>query len=272
MVPIRGADSDKRVPRAFAPPQEHLTRRRLCRGSWYNIPQLRYATLLGLISLTTTFLTSSMVRWRTIKIAVSWSVACLSLTGWAQDAAAPAPPQKFRQTAIIRFEGPITGMLEQYFYRKLDAAQQAGCDLVVVSIDSPGGELEASLNLAHRLRDTEWARTVAWIPRQALSGAAIAALGCDEIVMRPSAVIGDAGPIFLDEGFMFQHAPEKIRSDLARKIRDLASAGGRPAALAEAMVDDQLVVFRMRNKQTDEIAFMRKFGVRCTDVCQVRRA
>ncbi len=198
-----------------------------------------------------------MARWRTINLAVSWSVTVLSLATWAQDAAAPRPvPQRFRQAAIIRFEGPITGMLEQYFYRKLEAAQSAGCDLVIVSIDSPGGELEASLNVAHRLRDTQWARTVAWIPRQALSGAAIVALGCDEIIMRPAAVIGDAGPIFLDEGFMFQHAPEKIRSDLARKVRDLASAKGRPPALAEAMVDDQLVVFRMRNLQTDDIAFM----------------
>ncbi|NIP85863.1 MAG: peptidase, partial [Planctomycetales bacterium] len=185
-------------------------------------------------------------------------VTALALSGPLQTTADEPPPDppRYRQAAVIKFSGPVSSFSEHYFYRKLAQAQAAGADLVIVEIDSPGGALEASLNLARRLRDTRWARTVAYIPREALSGAAIMALGCDEIVMAPHAVLGDAGPIFLDEGFMFQHAPEKIRSDLARKVRDLAEAKGRPPALAEAMVDDQLIVYRVQDKQTGQIAFL----------------
>jgi membrane-bound serine protease (ClpP class) len=161
----------------------------------------------------------------------------------------------YKQAAIIRFEGAISPMTEQYLYRKLNQAQEAGADLVIVEIDSPGGELTASLNLAERLRDTRWAHTVAYVPRQALSGGAIMALGCDDIIMGNNAVLGDAGPIFLDEDFMFRHAPEKVRSDLARRVRDLAEAKGRAPALAEAMVDDGLVVYRVKDKKDGTIVY-----------------
>ena len=155
----------------------------------------------------------------------------------------------YRHPVLIHFNGPITSRLEHYIYRKLNRARALGADLIVMEIDSPGGELEASLRLANHFRDLEWAYTVAYVPQQALSGAAIAALGCDEIVLRPQAVMGDAGPIVMDYmEFGFRHAPEKIQTDLARRVRDLASAGNRPPALAEAMVDKDLIVYRVRHR------------------------
>jgi membrane-bound serine protease (ClpP class) len=121
------------------------------------------------------------------------------------------------------------------------------------------------LNIADRLRNLSWARTVAFVPREALSGAAIAALGCDEIIMSPEARLGDAGPIFQGEDALFRHAPEKIRSDLARRVRDLAEAKGRPPALAEAMVDMDLVVFHVRNTTTGDETFMSEQEIESSD-------
>jgi membrane-bound serine protease (ClpP class) len=166
------------------------------------------------------------------------------------------PDRRFTNGVLIRFAGPISPLLERSFFRKLNSAQRQEADLVIVEIDSPGGFLGASLNIADRLRKLDWAHTVAFIPREALSGAAIVALACDEIVMDPDARFGDAGPIFQGKDALFRHAPEKIRSDLARRVRDLATDGGRPPALAEAMVDMDLVVYRVRNKQTGEESFL----------------
>jgi membrane-bound serine protease (ClpP class) len=157
---------------------------------------------------------------------------------------------------IIRMEGPITSMLEQYLFRKLDEAKALGADLVIVEIDSPGGLLQESLGIADRLGSLPWAHTVAYVPREALSGAAIAALGAKEIVMGPHARLGDAGPIFQGEDFLFRHAPEKIRSDLALRMRNLAEANGRPPALAEAMVDMNLVVYHAKNKTTGQETYL----------------
>ena len=184
------------------------------------------------------------------------ALVAIGLIGFSERSAVSAEPPDCSRGVLIRLEGFIGPRLEQYLYRKLDVARKQGADLVVVEIDSPGGLVDSSLNIAARLRDVDFAHVVAYVPREALSGAAIAALGCDEIVMNPRAMLGDAGPIFVDENFMFQHAEEKFVSNLAEQVRNLARAKGRPPALAEAMVDRSVVVYRVEEKQTGEVTYM----------------
>ncbi|MDA1049572.1 MAG: peptidase [Planctomycetota bacterium] len=173
--------------------------------------------------------------------------------------------RRFRKAVLIRFEGEITPLLEQFIYRKLDVAKDQGADLLIIEIDSPGGYRVTSVNLAERFRDLEWAHTVAFVPRQAYSGAAIAALGCDEIVMAPDAHLGDVGLIIEGEGGLFRHAPEKERSVLALQIRELAEAKGRPPALVEAMVNMDLVVYQVRNKNTGVETFLSDHEIESSD-------
>ncbi len=184
-------------------------------------------------------------------------LAAALLAGPAVGAAPdPKQPQQFQRGALIRFEGMIDSRLEKYLERKLDVARKRKTDLVIIEIDSPGGEVDASLDIARMLRDLNWAHTVAYIPREALSGAAIVALGTDDIIIDSNAMMGDAGPIFMDENFLFRHAPEKFRSNLAANVRQLAQAGDRPPALAEAMVDMDLLVYRVKNRDTGKITYM----------------
>ena len=196
-------------------------------------------------------------RFRFLLFAV---VCCAALPCFAQAPLAPA-----RRAAVIEFQGPITSLSEQYLYRKLEQAEAEGADLVIVEIDSPGGEVEATMRIAARLRDLSFAETVAYIPREALSGAALLSLGADQIVIGQDAVFGDAGPIFMDEDFLFKHAPEKIRSDLARRVRDLAEKQGRSPALAEAMIDMDLVVFEVKNTETGETSYMSQAEIDASD-------
>lgn len=184
---------------------------------------------------------------------------------WVARAQEAPVARNYRKAVLIRFEGPITPLLEHFIYRKLDVAKEKGADLVIIEIDSPGGYVDSSLNLADRFLKLDWAHTVAYVPREALSGAAIAALGCDDIVMAPEAHLGDAGPIFQGEDALFRHAPEKIRSELALRVRDLAEATGRPPALAEAMVDMDLIVYRVRNKNSGVETFLSDHDIESSD-------
>lgn len=95
------------------------------------------------------------------------ALAAVLLQG--DEVAKPAP----RLAVVIPFSGVINPRLEQFFERKLNEAKDAGADVVVLEIDSPGGHLDASQRVAARLQHLGWARTVAYIPREALSGAAI---------------------------------------------------------------------------------------------------
>ncbi len=162
----------------------------------------------------------------------------------------------YQHGVLIRFQGEIVPGLQAYLYRKLDIAKEQGADLVIIEIDSPGGRLIESAEIAERLQKLEWAHTVAYIPREAISGAAIVALGCDEIDIDPQARIGDAGPIIMGEFGLFEHAPEKIVSYLTDLLRSLAQAKGRPTALAEAMADKNLKVYRARNTKTGQETYI----------------
>jgi membrane-bound serine protease (ClpP class) len=165
-------------------------------------------------------------------------------------------PAKYLRPVLIPFYDDINPLSEQSFYRKLAAAEEYRADLLIVEIDSPGGWVDCSLNLAERLRNIQWARTVAFIPREAISGGAVMALGCDDIVMAPLAVMGDAGEIFRDEKGAFRYVPEKARSYLASRLRVLAQAKGRSPALAEAMCDMDLDVYLVRHKEKGTESFL----------------
>ena len=196
------------------------------------------------------------------------SVFWLVLFGWllfdglafGQDEAAKAKDKADQKIVLIRFGSPdrpmeINPFSESFFDRNLEKAKELGADIVVLEIDSPGGYIESSLNIANALRDLKWAHTVAYVPREALSGAAIISIGADYILMHENAMIGDAGPIFQGRDFLFRHAPEKIRSDLVAKVRALCEDTGRPPAIAEAMVDMDLEVFKVTNADTGKVTY-----------------
>lgn len=171
------------------------------------------------------------------------------------------------QTAVVvGLNGPIDELASFSLRRRIELAKERNPDLLIVRIDSPGGLLLESEHLAVLLRDIDWARTVAFISNRALSGAAMTAMGCDDIVMTPHARLGDVGVMAFDpmaEAFRF--APQKLASDVVITMRSLAEAKGRPPALAEAMVDRNIEVFRVRNRDTGEEALMTEKDLAAAD-------
>lgn len=159
---------------------------------------------------------------------------------------------------LIRLEGVVDPFLHEFARREINRAVANGTDLIILEIESPGGYLQESLSLANLLADinSKKHRTIAWIPDHALSGAAIIALGCDEIIMAPDARIGDAGPIELREGREFHHAPEKILSDLRVSLKELAERKNRPGALAEAMADKDLAVYQAVHRESGRKTYL----------------
>ncbi len=163
------------------------------------------------------------------------------------------PPSR---AAIIRMDGQIDPRLDAFVARSIEKAQRQNVQVVVFEIDSPGGYVISSFDLAERFQQLAWAKAVAYVPREALSGASIAALGCPDIYVAANARFGNAGPIFADQDGAFRHVPEKIRSDLALRMRQLADFHQRPATLAEAFVDSDLKVFEVRHRESGAISYL----------------
>jgi membrane-bound serine protease (ClpP class) len=194
-----------------------------------------------------------------ISLAIRLSLLA-SLLGLARPSLAADPPPvavppaevTYTKPVRIKLEGMITILTQEYMKRQIERARERSADLVIIEIDSPGGDAQASIDIAEAIAEIKWARTVAYVQKQAISGGAFVALGCEEIVLLPTARIGDAGPIVMGEDSQFRHAPEKIVSFLAASVRTIAEHRQHPPAIAEAMVDKSLTVYHYRHIETGQ--------------------
>jgi len=168
---------------------------------------------------------------------------------------------------LIKVGGVIDLLQESFLIRQIDRAVADGAQAIVFEIDSPGGYLMASINLAQaitRLEDHK-IRTIAYVPREAISGAAIISLGCDEIYLHPEAKIGDAGPIEMRPGQPFERAPEKVLSPLRASLAELAEKKHRPVAICEAMADRSLKVYQVTHRDNGRVWYMSEAEVHASN-------
>ncbi len=160
-----------------------------------------------------------------------------------------------KKTFVIPMNGVIEPSMHGFLERRIAEARDAGAECIVLDIDSPGGRLDTTLEIVDLLRSTEDIETVAYVRRQAISGAAVVALACQRIEMHPEAQLGDVGIIVAAPFSPYQYVPEKERSPVVAAIRTIAEATGRPAALAEAMVDKDITVFSATKKDGGELHY-----------------
>ncbi|QDT61937.1 hypothetical protein SV7mr_44780 [Stieleria bergensis] len=184
----------------------------------------------------------------------------LSLVAGTQTAEAQEKPAVDQQAAArnaiqVQLHGPIDRSLLEVFACKFQQAVDANPDVILVHIDSPGGEVDASLKMASLIMETEGIQTVAWIERDAISAAAFVSLACDVIAMRPGAHIGDAGMITMDSSGQFRHVPEKLNS-LIPKVLTIAKANGRPVALVEKMSSKDMLVYHAQHKEDGTLRYI----------------
>jgi membrane-bound serine protease (ClpP class) len=163
---------------------------------------------------------------------------------------------------VIEVHDMIEPILGDFVVREMQKAISEGSNLLIFDIDSPGGFVQTSEELALAISELDPAKvtTVAWIRREAISGAAVTALACDRILMHPEARLGDAGVIQeTAEGGAFERAEEKVISPFLLFVGDLARRKNRPPALLQAMVDKDLEVFEATHRESGRVSYMSQF-------------
>ena len=168
------------------------------------------------------------------------------------------------RTTIIELQGPITRRVADRVETMLTTAMEQGVNWICLRIDSSGGDLAASVQLATTLAklDPNSVRTVAYVPAEAREGAALAALACDQLIMHSGARLG-AGvelPVAPEDAPDPQFALVDKQAELAAaktSIRDsLAPRAERGWSLLTAMIDPGMELFAYRNKATGETRWM----------------
>lgn len=180
--------------------------------------------------------------------------------GQGQPPSAPVAVPAARQAknvAIITIHGQIDSVTAQSFTRRVHLAERAGAGAIVVELDTPGGAVDAVLAMTSVLKNSSISNTVAWINPQAYSGGAVIALACREIVMAPSASVGDALPIYQDETGRWHvlqgELLKKMLPPLMADLVDSARRYGRDEYLVQAMCNDTVELWLIREKATGRV-------------------
>jgi membrane-bound ClpP family serine protease len=163
--------------------------------------------------------------------------------------------------AVITIREEITPVTRQSVSRRIRHAVNAGADLLVFDIDTPGGELYSALGIASDIKQAG-VRTVAWINTRAYSGGALIALACGRIVINDPASMGDIKPVTAGlEGVkpLSRGQLEKVLPPILSEVLDSAQRNNR--ALGRYVYDEQLVqamvvsdaqLWLVRNKETGQ--------------------
>ncbi len=138
-------------------------------------------------------------------------------------------------------DGAVTPAMSAYIQRGLQAAQTRGAELVVVQLNTPGGEVSIMEEIVRALRASPVPVVVYVAPRGAMAGSAgtVITLAGHLAAMAPETAIGAASPVGPQGEDLQQTLQAKTKEILKAMARSLAE-GRPPAAIAliESTIDE----------------------------------
>jgi membrane-bound serine protease (ClpP class) len=133
----------------------------------------------------------------------------------------------------------------------LEEYRKQGVCFVLLHLDTPGGEVFASMNIAKALQEMDQKYhipVVAVIDNWALSAGAMLAYACRFIAISPQGLMGAAEPVMSGPSGGMESAPEKIKSALRAEFASLATFYGRNPLIAEGMVDKDIILVKRKGE------------------------
>jgi len=144
----------------------------------------------------------------------------------------------------IKVAAPIHPITSEYVVRSLEQADRDGADLVILTLDTPGGLDTSMREIIEKIVNakTPVAAFVGPGGSRAASAGFLIALACDVFVMAPGTSTGSAHPvgISLTGQAMDKTMEEKVTHDAAAYVRTIAEKRGRNVGLAEDAVRKSL--------------------------------
>ena len=154
----------------------------------------------------------------------------------------PAVPawRQASRIAIVTVHGEIDRVTAASLERRVSEAAASGADAAVLDLDTPGGDLAATMDACRWIKEDAPIPVWAWVHPQAYSAGTIIALACRGILVSPGAAFGDAAPIAALPGLGLQPLPPaeraKIEAPVLAEVVDSARRRGHDEQLARCFV------------------------------------
>jgi len=161
---------------------------------------------------------------------------------WTRGASAQAGG---REALALTFEGPLTPVMLAYLQRGLARADREGAEVVILKLNTPGGQLNHMQNLVTEMRNSRTPVVVYVTPRGAgaISAGTLITLAGHAAAMSPETTIGAASPVGGQGEDLESTLEQKAKEDIKALARTLAARRGPEAvALAEATIESAKAV------------------------------
>jgi len=142
-------------------------------------------------------------------------------------------------------EGDIDLGLAPYIKRVVKEAEVNFASAIIFRINTFGGRVDAATQIKDAILNSK-IKTIAFIDKRAISAGALIALSCEKIVMVPGASMG-ASTVVDQTG---QKQSEKYQSYMRSEMRATAEKNGRRTDIAQAMVDETIVIPDIKDDST----------------------
>ena len=160
---------------------------------------------------------------------------------------APLPARQGRDTGdrrplvhVAEVDALIQPASAEFITQVIDTADEAGADLVVLVLRTPGGLVDSTRDINTSIIEARMPVVVFVGPSGARAASAgfLITIAADVAVMAPGTHIGAAHPVDGTGQSMDDTMAEKVASDVAAYARSLASQRGRNVELAEKAVTE----------------------------------
>jgi len=172
--------------------------------------------------------------------ALAVAIGCLAADARAQAPVAVPASRQAAVVALVPVHGEIDAVTRTSVERRIGEAAAAGAGAAVLELDTPGGDMYATLELCLWLKDRAPIPVWAWVRPKAYSAGTIIALACRGILVSTGAAFGDAAPISAVPGLGIQPLPAaeraKLEAPVLAEVVDSARRRGYDETLVRAFV------------------------------------
>ena len=139
---------------------------------------------------------------------------------------------------VITVDGVINPVKDRYIKRAIEVAYSDGAELLVITLDTPGGLLTSTRDIVEQLLASPVPTAVYVSPHGAQAGSAgtFITAAANFAAMAPGSNIGAATPVSATGQDLDETLASKVENDAAALIRSIADERGRNAELLEATV------------------------------------
>jgi membrane-bound serine protease (ClpP class) len=158
---------------------------------------------------------------------------------------ASAQPQNegviIREAIVATIRGTVDQGMKRYIQDLIDRAYRENAALIL-DVQSPGGFLGDTMDIADAIFNSR-APVIGYASGDSFSGATLILVPVHILAVNPTALIGDAQPVTIDQtGRLVPITEPKIVNPLVKKFTDYASQRGRNATLVAMFILNATVV------------------------------